>query len=80
MGETVVDAEEIAGLTQGQQMEHAATMVPSVKRDNVLTCRNCNNKIHFAGICGQCQRQRSTSLNHNNGSSQWDGNNYRGNQ
>ena len=37
VGETVVEAEEVASLIQGQQMEHVATVVPSVKRDSVLT-------------------------------------------
>ena len=36
MGETILEAEEVTGLIQGQQMEHAATVVTSVKRDNVL--------------------------------------------
>ena len=32
----MVEAEKVAGLIQGQQMEHVATVVPSVKRDSVL--------------------------------------------
>ena len=56
MGETVEEAKEVTGLTQGQQMEHAANVVPSVKRDSILptgkTCKNCSNKDHFAHVCG----------------------------
>ena len=36
MWESMVEAEEIAGFIQGQQIEHAATVVPSVKREGVL--------------------------------------------
>ena len=32
----MVEAKEVTGLIQGQQMEHLATVVPSVKRDSVL--------------------------------------------
>ena len=35
-GETKAEAGEVADLIQGQQMEHAATVVLSVKRDSVL--------------------------------------------
>ena len=37
----MVDAEDVTGLIQGQQMEHAATVVPSVKRSSVLPIGNC---------------------------------------
>ena len=33
---TVVEADEATGLISGQQMEHVATVVPSVKTDSVL--------------------------------------------
>ena len=36
LGETLVEAEEVTGFIQGQQMEHEGTVVPSVKRDHVL--------------------------------------------
>ena len=36
MGEIMVEDKEVAGLIQGQQLEHVATVVPSVKRDSVL--------------------------------------------
>ena len=32
----MVEAEEVIGLIEGQQMEHAATVVPNVKRDSFL--------------------------------------------
>ena len=37
----MVDAKEVIGLIQGQQKEHAATAVLSVKRDSVLLMGKC---------------------------------------
>ena len=34
MWETMVEAKEVTGLIQGQQMEHVATVIPGVKRDS----------------------------------------------
>ena len=59
VGEPMVEAKEVTGLIQGQQMEHVATVVPSVKGHNVLPmgklARNVKTRITLLMYVGNAK-------------------------